>query len=57
MTDKCTRCLEEKPVDNFAKNKTNKRGYAYWCKPCMVKLNAKRNQDKRTAMVIKYAGL
>lgn len=35
LKKKCTRCGEEKTIDNFAKNKRRKEGYSDWCKDCV----------------------
>ncbi len=31
----CTKCKSDKPPEAFAKNRTMRRGYSYWCKACM----------------------
>lgn len=31
---KCSNCKESKGLVMFAKNKTKKRGYSFWCKSC-----------------------
>jgi hypothetical protein len=41
----CTKCSLEKPLNNFVKNKRQKDGYHYICKPCH-KLYKEQNKDK-----------
>lgn len=31
---RCTKCLAEKPLTGFYKNKSMPGGFHYWCKPC-----------------------
>lgn len=31
---RCTKCLQEKPLDQFGKHKVPKDGLNWWCKPC-----------------------
>lgn len=37
MKKKCTKCAEEKDVDEFGKNKKGKGGLQPWCKSCINK--------------------
>jgi hypothetical protein len=41
----CTKCSLEKPLNNFVKNKRQKDGYHYICKPCH-KLYKEQNKDR-----------
>ena len=44
----CCTCNETKPYSEFYKNKTNKDGYEYYCKPCKNIQRAKNKEvDKR----------
>ena len=35
-TKRCTKCDRTKPLEEFSKNRSNKDGFAYWCKSCMA---------------------
>jgi hypothetical protein len=52
MSKHCTKCKMEKPLSEFHKNKTNKDGYAFYCKQCKAAERAARrpleNQIKKT---------
>jgi hypothetical protein len=42
---KCNKCKEIKPIIHFHKNKSNKDGYSYRCKPC-CKESKELNKEK-----------
>ena len=35
MTKRCSKCREQKQIDEFCKEKKSKDGHRHWCKPCM----------------------
>ena len=44
----CTKCKETKSYTDFYKNRSNKDGYEYYCKPCKNAEKAKNKEvDKR----------
>lgn len=49
MKKRCSSCKSNKTLDNFYKNKSNKDGLAYSCKPChreIVKMSRIKNIEK-----------
>ena len=42
MIKKCSRCLEEKELEQFTKNKSCKLGYSNLCKDCFNKYNREK---------------
>lgn len=47
MTKVCTRCKEEKPLDNFGKQSKNKDGLMYICKSCVSEYHKARYADPK----------
>lgn len=37
---RCTRCREEKPIDQFHRNRSRGDGWSVWCKACVSQRNA-----------------
>lgn len=44
MEKTCTKCLEIKALEEFAKSKQVKSGYGAWCKPCARKVKTESNR-------------
>ena len=44
---KCSKCDEKKPHDEFYKNRANKDGYEYYCKPCKNFAKSKNKEVDR----------
>lgn len=48
---KCTKCLQEKPLTDFARNYGAKDGYQVWCKACLYPIcnanNARRRAENK----------
>jgi len=43
----CSKCLEEKPLENFSINRSNPDGHEYSCKDCMKKRGQNYRDLKR----------
>lgn len=42
----CSRCKEEKPLDDFGQNRTTKDGFQKWCSACMREYMAIRRSNE-----------
>lgn len=40
-TKRCAGCKQNKPVENFPRNRSTASGYGWRCTPCAVKANRK----------------
>lgn len=49
MEKKCTRCLETKSLEEFAKSKQVKSGYGAWCKTCSREVKRESNARVKAA--------
>ena len=57
ITKTCSRCKQSKPVGCFGKNRFNKDGYQYYCKPCYKAYHKKYHKTEKRANWLKiYAG-
>lgn len=54
-TKTCSRCNQERPIDQFNKNKRYKDGYLSWCKPCMKEYQSKWYPENAERISKKYA--
>lgn len=54
-TKQCKYCLEEKPVDQYAKRVNNKDGLAHRCKACVSKAYRRWYEDNREAQLKRAA--
>ena len=56
-TKQCTKCLTQKPFNEFSRNSKNKDGYRYACKSCEKKAAAqhyRKNADKIKGQVVSW---
>ena len=51
----CTKCAEEKPLDQFSCNKNHPGGHEYQCKECAAKEQVERRTKKKLEL-LKYKG-
>lgn len=49
----CSKCGEEKSVEEFYKNKASRYGYATYCKKCAINYTKEYQNKKRDALAIK----
>ena len=45
---RCTKCRETKPLEDFHRDATDKKGRRSYCKPCAIQV-ATENRRKRSA--------
>ena len=48
-TKRCSKCGEEKPLDDFGGNRTTKDGKQRWCKACMNKATSRAKGNRGAA--------
>lgn len=48
-TKRCSKCGEEKPLNDFGANRTNKDGKQRWCKTCMNKATSRKRDNRGEA--------
>lgn len=53
-TKRCSKCGDEKPLNDFHKDRTSRSGYAYHCKACANARASQHHTDNRAAH-IRYA--
>ena len=46
----CTKCLQEKDVSQFGRNKGLKGGITYWCRQCWREYHAEYRQTNRESI-------